>query len=87
MSIRGYAETYFGFRRLLPQIRSRSQSMRREGERLAVNMPIQGSAADHMQIGMVKVQDYLEGLKVLHDVAKNTTRSSGYLLLMSWMKW
>lgn len=42
----GYAFTVLGRRRNIPQIASRMYSERAEGERLAVNMPIQGSAAD-----------------------------------------
>ena len=57
---RGYAETFFGFRRLIPQIRSMDRAMRSEGERLAVNMPIQGSAAGHIQYAMVRIQEFLE---------------------------
>lgn len=45
----GYAETIYGYRRLLPYINSMSRSYRKSDERKAANTPIQGSAADIMK--------------------------------------
>ena len=49
----GYAETLFGRRRALPEITSSNFNIRSFGERVALNMPIQGTAADIMKIAMI----------------------------------
>ena len=51
----GYAETPFGFRRLLPGITSRNYAMRSEAERHAVNTPVQGASAGHIQMAMARI--------------------------------
>jgi len=51
----GYAETLFGRRRLLPAIRSTNFQVRSAAEREAINMPIQGTAADIIKIAMIRV--------------------------------
>ena len=60
----GYVETLFHRRRALPEIKSSNYSMRSFGERVALNMPIQGTAADIIKLAMVKVSERLkqEGL-------------------------
>ncbi len=50
----GYVSTLFGRRRQVPELRSRRWEMRRQGERFAVNMVIQGTAADIMKMAMVR---------------------------------
>ncbi len=50
----GYVSTLFGRRRQVPELRSRRWEMRKQGERFAVNMVIQGTAADIMKIAMVR---------------------------------
>ena len=55
----GYAETVFGRRRYLPAIRSTNFQVRSAAEREAVNMPIQGTAADIIKVAMIKVADAL----------------------------
>lgn len=52
---RGYVETIFGRRRYLPDINSRSATVRNFAERNAVNAPLQGSAADIIKIAMVAI--------------------------------
>lgn len=61
----GYVETMFGRRRYLPELSSGKAMMRAFGERVARNMPIQGTAADIIKIAMVKVDRRIkdEGLK------------------------
>ncbi|NLM79842.1 MAG: DNA polymerase I [Clostridiales bacterium] len=61
----GYAVTMFGRRRPVPEIRSSNASVRAFGERVARNMPIQGTAADIIKIAMVKVHRRLadEGMR------------------------
>jgi DNA polymerase-1 len=50
----GYVSTLFGRRRQVPELRSRRWEMRKQGERFAVNMVIQGTAADIMKVAMVR---------------------------------
>ena len=61
---RGYAVTMFGRRRALPELQSGNYNTRSFGERVAMNMPIQGSAADIIKLAMVSVAKTLreEGL-------------------------
>lgn len=56
----GYVETMFGRRRYLPELTSSKHMMRTFGERVARNMPIQGTAADIIKIAMVKVDDRIK---------------------------
>jgi DNA polymerase-1 len=53
-SERGYVRTLFGRRRGIPELRSRKYQTRSQGERLAVNTVIQGTAADIIKIAMVR---------------------------------
>jgi len=55
----GYVETIFGRRRYLPELQSGMPMVRAAGERMAINAPVQGSAADIMKIAMVKVYDWV----------------------------
>ena len=61
----GCAVTIFGRRRPLPELKSTNFNLRSFGERVARNMPIQGSAADIMKIAMIRVWKRLkeEGLE------------------------
>ncbi len=56
----GYAQTLFKRRRYLPELASSNHMMRAFGERVAMNMPIQGTAADIIKIAMIRVDDRLE---------------------------
>ena len=60
----GYVETIMHRRRALPELKSSNFNMRSFGERVALNMPIQGTAADIMKLAMVRVEQRLkrEGL-------------------------
>ena len=51
----GYAETLLGRRRAIPELQSRNHSIRQFGERLAINTPIQGTAADLIKKAMVDI--------------------------------
>ena len=55
----GYVSTLFGRRRRIPELRARQRQTRQLGERLAVNMVIQGTAADIIKIAMVRARDEL----------------------------
>ena len=56
---RGYATTLFGRRRPILMINSRNKTEKQGAERVAVNTPIQGSAADIMKIAMIRVKNAL----------------------------
>ena len=56
----GYVETLFGRRRYLPEIYSQAEYIQKEAERMAVNAPIQGTAADVVKLGMVRSQDIIK---------------------------
>jgi DNA polymerase-1 len=51
----GYAQTIFGRRRYIPELRDRNFNVRAFGERTAANSPIQGSAADLIKIAMINI--------------------------------
>jgi DNA polymerase I len=55
----GYVSTLFGRRRQVPELRARNWNMRQQGERFAVNMVIQGTAADIMKVAMVRADTAL----------------------------
>ena len=56
---RGYVETLFGRRRYLPGLNSESLQVRASAERMAINMPIQGTTADIIKIAMNKIYSQL----------------------------
>jgi len=55
----GYVETLLGRRRWIPELEARNASLRGAGERMAINMPIQGTAADIMKIAMIRLHGRL----------------------------
>ena len=57
---KGYVETIMHRRRALPELKSSNFNMRSFGERVALNMPIQGTAADIMKLAMVRVEQRLK---------------------------
>lgn len=61
----GYVETMFGRRRPIPELKSANFMQRSFGERVAMNSPIQGTAADIIKIAMIRVDQRLrrEGLR------------------------
>lgn len=56
----GYVQTMFNRRRYLPELKSSNFNMRSFGERVARNMPIQGTAADIIKIAMIRVDKRLK---------------------------
>src|SRR6202050_4724966 len=52
---RGYVTTMYGRRRYLPELRGGQSGMRAQAERIAINTPIQGSAADLIKLAMVRL--------------------------------
>lgn len=57
---KGYTVTEFGRRRYIPELKASNATMRAFGKRVAMNAPIQGTAADVMKIAMLKVAKRLE---------------------------
>jgi len=55
----GYVETLLHRRRYIQDIRSPNRMLRQAAERIAINMPVQGSAADIMKLAMIRLQQYL----------------------------
>lgn len=55
----GYVETMFGRRRPIPELKSANFMQRSFGERVAMNSPIQGTAADIIKIAMIRVERHL----------------------------
>ena len=64
---RGYASTLLGRRRYFPTINASNHGLRTAAERAAINMPIQGTAADMMKLAMIRVHNRMkkEGLQSL----------------------
>jgi DNA polymerase-1 len=60
---KGYAETICGRRRFLKNINSSNRVVRQFEERVAVNMPIQGSAADMIKLAMINIHNELNKMK------------------------
>ncbi len=56
----GYAETLFGRKRFIPEIKNKNYNIRQYGERMAMNTPIQGTAADIIKLAMVRVYQALK---------------------------
>jgi DNA polymerase-1 len=55
----GYVSTLLGRRRWIPELEARNPSLRGAGERMAINMPIQGTAADIIKIAMIRLAERL----------------------------
>ncbi|UCG54046.1 MAG: DNA polymerase I [Dehalococcoidia bacterium] len=53
----GYVQTILGRRRTIPEINSSNRNLREAAERMAINMPVQGTSADIIKVAMVKLDD------------------------------
>lgn len=60
----GHVRTMFGRKREIPQLRSKDAVVRQEGERIAVNTPIQGTAADIMKLAMIDLHNKIKQNKM-----------------------
>ncbi|MDH7516469.1 MAG: DNA polymerase I [Bacteroidota bacterium] len=60
----GYVETLMGRRRYLPDIRSANRNVRMLAERMAINAPIQGSAADMIKVAMISIHKELRARRM-----------------------
>lgn len=56
----GYTETLFGRRRQIPLLRSKLPFMRAQGERIAINAPVQGAGAELIKLAMIDVYRYIQ---------------------------
>jgi DNA polymerase-1 len=61
---RGYVQTLLGRRRYLPEINSSNQQIREAAERMAINMPVQGTAADIIKLAMIQLYQEMERRKL-----------------------
>ena len=57
---KGYVETLSGRRRYINEVKARNYNVRAAGERMAINMPIQGTAADIIKIAMIRIQQRMD---------------------------
>jgi DNA polymerase-1 len=57
---KGYVTTWFGRKRAIPELSNKNRAVRQLGERLAVNSPIQGTAADIIKIAMINIRKRLK---------------------------
>ena len=68
----GFSQTLFGRKRFLPEIHSKNRTIKANAERIAVNSPIQGTAADIIKMAMIQIQSELDeknlGAKMLLQV-------------------
>ena len=55
----GYVSTLLGRKRSIPELAARNPTLRAAGERMAINMPIQGTAADIVKIAMIRLDERL----------------------------
>jgi len=64
---RGYVETILGRRRYIPDINSSNAQVRAAAERMAINMPVQGTSADIIKLAMIKLQREMDrkGLRAM----------------------
>ena len=60
----GYVTTLLGRRRFIPELLASNSSLRGAGERMAINMPIQGTAADIIKIAMIRLPEKLREARV-----------------------
>ena len=60
----GYAETYYGRKRFLPDIYSQNRTIKAQAERMAINSPIQGTAADILKLAMIYIDLELKNKKL-----------------------
>jgi len=61
---KGYVTTLFGRKRPVPELQSRNRTIQQQGERLAVNSPIQGAAADIIKMAMIQIWKDLQERKL-----------------------
>ncbi|OGF32136.1 DNA polymerase I [Candidatus Falkowbacteria bacterium RIFCSPLOWO2_12_FULL_45_13] len=68
---KGYTETLFGRRRFLPEINSSVLQARKAAERMAINTPLQGTAADIIKIAMIKISRMIANTSEVSEFGRN----------------
>jgi DNA polymerase-1 len=61
---KGHVKTLFGRKRPVPELNSNNKNIQQQGERLAVNSPIQGTAADIIKIAMIHIRENFQNLRL-----------------------
>ncbi len=61
---KGYVQTILGRRRAIPEINSANRQIREAAERMAINMPVQGTSADIIKVAMIKLYDEMKQRKL-----------------------
>ncbi len=61
---RGFVTTLFNRRRFLPEINSPTAAIRQASERMAINTPLQGTAADIIKVAMIRIQNRIDELRL-----------------------
>ncbi|MGN1201370.1 MAG: DNA polymerase I [Candidatus Caccovivens sp.] len=59
----GFVRSYFGRIRHIPEVKSSNMNIRKFGDRVAMNMPLQGTASDIIKMAMVKIAERLKNMK------------------------
>ena len=72
----GYVTTLLGRRRWIPELQQRNPNLRAAGERMAINMPIQGTAADIMKIAMIRVDERLRAARLAAPASSSRSTTS-----------
>jgi DNA polymerase-1 len=60
----GYVQTILGRRRSIPEVNSSNRNLREAAERMAINMPVQGTSADIIKVAMVKLDKEMARLNL-----------------------
>jgi DNA polymerase-1 len=61
---KGYAQTILGRRRYIAGINASNYQVKSEGQRMAINMPVQGTASDIIKVAMIKIQQKINALEL-----------------------
>jgi DNA polymerase I len=79
---KGYAETLFGRRRYLPEINSSVMQVQKNAERMAINTPLQGTAADMIKVAMIDVSEFLSDQQRMHEIFRKKLIDSDIKMLL-----
>lgn len=76
----GYTITMFGRRRQIPLIKSKLPFMRAQGERIAINAPIQGTGAELIKFAMMDIEEFLASESFINQSQENNIRKPSLIL-------